>query len=592
MMEMRVFARGFILPGLCAWLLGSSCSSLPKRDTEPRPAAAAAVTSGQGAASEDIAEHRQRSRAKLFDWQEFSPQAFALARSQGRLVLLDCVAVWCHWCHVMDEATYADEEVGALLRDRFVTLRVDVDARPDLAARYEDWGWPATVIFSPSGEELGKFRGYIPPDELRAALLAATAEHAAAAQKSTAAPSAAGGLSQLAAPPDALSWVGNRVALDLDQRYDEESGGWGKRHKIPLGANLEFELLRARHGDTAALERARRTFAQQRALLDPVWGGLYQYSVSGVWTKPHFEKRLPIQTENLEALARAYALTQDPSYLQDALRIDGYLGAFLQDENGAFLVSQDADLGGYEGQGRFVEGHTYYTLDDVERRKLGVPRIDKNVYPYENGLGIAALIVLSQVVKEPARADALVQRARRAAELMLAQFVETDGTVIRSRASRDAARFLSDAAALGRGLALLAARTREPRYLAAARRVAEAMLRRFAIAANDLPKEESADARWLLWGHTTDPAAVGVFARRERPFSFNVLAARFLISLANAETGAGSGAASGTHAATLRLRARAILAALSAPQTLDNEGFMLGEYLLALDEAGALRWRK
>ena len=53
-------------------------------------------------------------------WQDWSDAAFARARSEGRLVLLDLGAVWCHWCHVMDATTYRDHlwherDLGATL---------------------------------------------------------------------------------------------------------------------------------------------------------------------------------------------------------------------------------------------------------------------------------------------------------------------------------------------------------------------------------------------------------------------------------------------------------------------------------------------
>ena len=49
-------------------------------------------------------------------WQDWSPQVFAQARAENKLVLLDMAAVWCHWCHVMDEKTYADPAVLAELK--------------------------------------------------------------------------------------------------------------------------------------------------------------------------------------------------------------------------------------------------------------------------------------------------------------------------------------------------------------------------------------------------------------------------------------------------------------------------------------------
>ncbi|MBL8957734.1 MAG: DUF255 domain-containing protein, partial [Myxococcaceae bacterium] len=100
------------------------------------------------------------------DWQPWSKETFERAKAEGRYLLVDCSAEWCHWCHVMDDTTYKDARILAALDARFVPVRVDVDARPDLAERYGEWGWPATVLLSPEAQELGKFRGYLPPERL------------------------------------------------------------------------------------------------------------------------------------------------------------------------------------------------------------------------------------------------------------------------------------------------------------------------------------------------------------------------------------------------------------------------------------------
>lgn len=49
------------------------------------------------------------------NWLDWSESVFAAAKAQNKLVILDVAAVWCHWCHVMDEKTYADKDVRALL---------------------------------------------------------------------------------------------------------------------------------------------------------------------------------------------------------------------------------------------------------------------------------------------------------------------------------------------------------------------------------------------------------------------------------------------------------------------------------------------
>src|SRR5207248_2853241 len=105
-------------------------------------------------------------------WQPWSDDVFARAKSENKFVFMDLEAVWCHWCHVMDDITYRDPNVIALMNQRYIAVKVDQDSRPDLSNRYENYGWPATVVFNADGGEIVKRQGYIPPKPM-AALLAA-----------------------------------------------------------------------------------------------------------------------------------------------------------------------------------------------------------------------------------------------------------------------------------------------------------------------------------------------------------------------------------------------------------------------------------
>ncbi len=51
-------------------------------------------------------------------------------------------------------------------------------------------------------------------------------------------------------------------------------------------------------------QRAAATLHNATALIDPVWGGMDQYSVDGAWNEPHFEKLISIQADAL----REYSL--------------------------------------------------------------------------------------------------------------------------------------------------------------------------------------------------------------------------------------------------------------------------------------------
>src|SRR6202162_1119095 len=76
------------------------------------------------------------------------------------------------WCCVMDEETYRDPTVVKLINSKFIALKVDQDSRPDLSNRYEDYGWPATIVFNSDGSEIVKRRGYLPPGQMASMLQA------------------------------------------------------------------------------------------------------------------------------------------------------------------------------------------------------------------------------------------------------------------------------------------------------------------------------------------------------------------------------------------------------------------------------------
>ena len=108
-------------------------------------------------------------RAGEIKWRPWGEPAFAEARRLGRPVLLSLSAVWCHWCHVMDETSYSDPRVIAAVNEHFVPVRVDNDRRPDVNRRYNMGGWPTTAFLAPSGDVLTGAT-YLPPEQMLEAL--------------------------------------------------------------------------------------------------------------------------------------------------------------------------------------------------------------------------------------------------------------------------------------------------------------------------------------------------------------------------------------------------------------------------------------
>ena len=214
-------------------------------------------------------------------------------------------------------------------------VRVDADAQPDLANRYEDYGWPATVVFDAEGRELVKFRGYIAPERMRSMLEGVLADPRPG-------PSVKAGETDVpdTAPPGLTPALRDELIALHESRYDQEHGGWGFVHKYLDGDAIEYSLDRSQDGARAARDAGQGA----RHLIDPVWGGLYQYSDGGVWENPHFEKIASFQADGLRAYSLAFARWRDPAHLKAAQDILRYVRTFLRSPQGAFFPSQDADL--------------------------------------------------------------------------------------------------------------------------------------------------------------------------------------------------------------------------------------------------------
>ena len=509
------------LPTLLVLLL-SSCGGVAPRTTAP-------------------------SAAEALAWNEWSPSAFERARAEGKVVLLSVQAGWCHWCHVMNDTTFGDPEVRRLLAEGFVLIRADGDARPDLADRYRRYAWPATVFLHPEGGEILGLRGYRPPARFRAIL----SEVSAAARE---------GRTLIDADPteQAGDLEEVRVALigQLDRMYDEELGGWGRRQRYPFAAPVEHALLRAVVRDEAEWQaRALVTLERYATLIDPVWGGMYQYSEGGVWDRPHYEKIVPVQAGAIRAFAEAYRASGDRRWLEHAEDVRRYVRAQLTAPDGAFFTSQDADLAEPH-----VPGPEYYARDDAGRRALGIPRIDQHVYASTNGMLIEALAQLSIASGERAP----LEEAITAAERILGTHRHPSGLFVHDGEAAPTLLHLADQSHMLAALIALHQASADRRWLEEASRLADAL---------EALRDPTSGG---FFAHTVDPEAVGVFRERLIPIADNAIVARVLMALARL-----------TDRDELHEAALASLRACARPAELRGLGRMIGEYLIALELAAS-----
>ena len=255
------------------------------------------------------------------------------AHAQQRFVLLDLEAIWCHWCHVMDETTYQDRAVRQLIAQKYIAVSVDQDSDPALAARYQDYGWPATIVLAADGTEIVKRRGYLPPAGDGIACLPPSSRTRRRGLRSSAAEEV-----QPARSAVLDEWAAQGAHWQPTSRPTIVSTPAGERAEVHRCGQPRVRA-RAREGaEPRQAAMARNTLDAATALIDPVWGGVYQYSDRRDWQSPHFEKIMSFQTQYVRLYAEGYRVLGDARFPESGTRASIVMWRkFLTSADGAVL---------------------------------------------------------------------------------------------------------------------------------------------------------------------------------------------------------------------------------------------------------------
>ncbi|MSP63871.1 MAG: thioredoxin domain-containing protein [Myxococcales bacterium] len=289
-------------------------------------------------------------------WRPFDPATLAEAKRTRKPILLDVGAGWCHWCHVMDETSYADGEVIRLIGERYLAIKIDRDLSPDLDAHFQraarrlgsNGGWPLTVWLTPDGEPYHAAT-YIAPQAMKELLRTLADRAAGPSSLAPEAPEAPGSL-EVARPGVLSVRAAEAVGAALLRFQDRANGGIGARGpKFPDGAAIQLALALAdRRGEAGELHQfATRTLdgMARGGFRDHVGGGFHRYSVDPEWRVPHFEKMSYVNAALLSAYLDGWRATRRESYREVARETVEFLlsAAGSDGTRGGFHATQDAD---------------------------------------------------------------------------------------------------------------------------------------------------------------------------------------------------------------------------------------------------------
>jgi thiol:disulfide interchange protein DsbD len=97
-------------------------------------------------------------------WSSSYDQGVAEAKDQNKPVIIDFYADWCVYCKKLDSDVFTDERI-VNEAERFVTLKIDADERPDLAKDHAVLGLPTIVFLDSTGEEADRIESYVKADK-------------------------------------------------------------------------------------------------------------------------------------------------------------------------------------------------------------------------------------------------------------------------------------------------------------------------------------------------------------------------------------------------------------------------------------------
>jgi len=307
------------------------------------------------------------------DWYAWGDEAFERARREDKPVFLSIGYSTCHWCHVMERESFADEEAARVLNAAFVCVKVDREERPDLDQHYMavcqmltgSGGWPLTIVMTPdkrpffAGTYFPKSRRWGRMGLLELAPLIGEAwrtrrEEVLRSADEVIAAVDGSRLKVWSGSGDGLSETTLDEAFhELAADFDESRGGFGGAPKFPIPHHIGF-LLRywKRTGHSQALAMAEKTLAVMRlgGICDHLGFGFHRYSTDTDWLVPHFEKMLYDQALLAEVFAEAFAATGKGEFKRTAGEIADYVLRDLSSPEGGFYTAEDADSEGEEGK--------------------------------------------------------------------------------------------------------------------------------------------------------------------------------------------------------------------------------------------------
>jgi len=316
------------------------------------------------------------------NWNPWNKKFLDIADKENKLVVVSIGYASCHWCHVMERESFQDTTVAKLMNEKFISIKVDREERPDIDQVYMNavqlmngnGGWPLNVVTLPDGRPIWGGT-YFSKDQWMLALSQIIKIYEEEPEKFILyADRVQEGINSLNI---INSEIDNFESIDLVKyseklinNVDLEYGGFKGAPKFMMPSNLDF-LLRysVQEKNIKAQNIILKTLDKMAygGIFDHVEGGFSRYSTDEKWHIPHFEKMLYDNGQLMSLYSKGYKISNKRLYKKIVYKIHEYIHSEMKDNTGGFYSSLDADS--KINDSTYIEG-AYYSWEFSELQNL------------------------------------------------------------------------------------------------------------------------------------------------------------------------------------------------------------------------------
>ena len=314
------------------------------------------------------------------DWNPWNSKYLEKAKKENKLVVISVGYSACHWCHVMERESFEDTLVAELMNEKYISIKVDREERPDVDNVYMNavqlmtgsGGWPLNVVTLPDGRPIWGGT-YFSKEQWINALDQVSKLYEKDPERLI---SYADQLEEGVKSLDLIELNKSKANFNLDimkeylnnwsKKFDLEYGGAEGMPKFMMPNNLHFLLKYSYQTSNTEIQHFVNLSLKKMAfggVYDQIGGGFSRYSVDNKWHIPHFEKMLYDNAQLVSLYSDAYKATKNELYKRVVYKTIDFVNSELKDESGGYYSSLDADSNTING---VLEEGAFYVWTEEE----------------------------------------------------------------------------------------------------------------------------------------------------------------------------------------------------------------------------------